>query len=95
MKQPLIRFWKLIKSERKDINSIILLAAFHGLVGLSLPLGIQAIITFLQTGELSTSWAVLVALVLTGILISGWMQIRQMVHTEGIEQRLFVKAAFD
>jgi ABC-type bacteriocin/lantibiotic exporter with double-glycine peptidase domain len=92
---PVKRFWKLIRAERRDINAILTLATFHGLVGLSLPLGIQAIITFLQAGVLSTSWFVLVTLVLGGILISGWMQLRQMTITEGIEQRIFAKAAFD
>ena len=42
---PWRRFLGLLKLERKDIYQIAYYAVFEGIVGLSLPLGIQAIIT--------------------------------------------------
>lgn len=92
---PVKRLFRIFKEERKDVRSIFIFAIFHGLVGLSLPLGIQAIITFVQAGRLSTSWFVLVGFVLAGIFVSGYLQLKQMAVSETIEQKLFVGYAFD
>ncbi|MFN0033293.1 MAG: peptidase domain-containing ABC transporter [Flavobacteriales bacterium] len=92
--KPMERFWRIIKAERQEVRSIYIYAIFQGLVNLSLPLGIQSIINFLQAGSLSTSWYVLVMFVLAGILLAGVLQIRQLTVTETIEQRLFANVAF-
>ncbi|SHH63704.1 peptidase domain-containing ABC transporter [Wenyingzhuangia marina] len=92
---PLVRFWNLIKPYKKPIRLIYYYAIISGVVNLSLPLGIQAIINYLQTGELTTSWIVLVAFVLTGIAISGKIQINQLRIVENIQQDIFAKSAFE
>ncbi len=92
--KPIERFWRIIKAERQEVRSIYIYAIFQGLVNLSLPLGIQSIINFLQAGSLSTSWYVLVVFVLAGILLAGILQIRQLTVAETIEQRLFANVAF-
>jgi ABC-type bacteriocin/lantibiotic exporter with double-glycine peptidase domain len=92
---PLQRLFKLLRSERAEIRSIYIFAVFSGLIALSLPLGIQAILTFLTAGELSTSWAMLVVFVVLGVVLSGVLQVRQITITERIEQRLFARASFD
>ncbi len=89
------RFLILLQAERQEVRSIYTFGIFHGLVALSLPLGIQAIITFIQAGELSTSWYVLVGMVLAGIAVGGFLQLKQLTVTETIEQRLFVNTAFE
>jgi ABC-type bacteriocin/lantibiotic exporter with double-glycine peptidase domain len=91
---PLQRFWRIIRAERQEVRSIFLFAIFQGLVNLSLPLGIQSIINFLQAGELSTSWYILVLFVLAGIFFAGLLQIKQLAVTETIEQRLFANVSF-
>ena len=45
---PWQRFIKLLNLERKDIFQIFYYAIFSGLVALSLPLGIQAIVNLIQ-----------------------------------------------
>lgn len=92
--KPIERFWRIIKAERQEVRSVYIYAIFQGLVNLSLPLGIQSIINFLQAGSLSTSWYVLVVFVLAGILLAGILQIRQLTVAETIEQRLFAHVAF-
>ncbi|MFN8777488.1 MAG: peptidase domain-containing ABC transporter [Flavobacteriales bacterium] len=92
---PLQRLFKLLRSERSEIRNIYIFAIFSGLIALSLPLGIQAILTFLTAGELSTAWAMLVTFVVLGVVLSGILQVRQMTITERIEQRLFARASFD
>jgi ABC-type bacteriocin/lantibiotic exporter with double-glycine peptidase domain len=89
------RLFKLLNSEKRDIKNILLFAIISGLINLSLPLGIQAVINFLNAGQLSTSWAVLVIFVLLGISLVGFLQVRQLTITENIERKIFARAAFD
>lgn len=93
--KPLRSLWRIMKAERQEIRSIYIYAIFEGLVSLSLPLGIQAIINFIQAGQLSTSWYVLAAFVLGGILLSGFLQMKQLTVSETIEQRIFVNTTFE
>ncbi len=92
---PLVRFWNLINQYKKPIRLIYYYAIMSGIVNLSLPLGIQAIINYLQTGELTTSWIVLVIFVLIGIAVSGKIQINQLRIVEDIQQDIFAKSAFE
>lgn len=92
---PLKRFWKLLKSDRKEVKNIYVYAFFIGLVNLSLPLGIQSIINLIQGGRMSTSWVILVSIVILGIAISGILQINQLKITEHLQQKIFTRAAFE
>jgi ABC-type bacteriocin/lantibiotic exporter with double-glycine peptidase domain len=92
---PLKRFWMLLKPDSKDIGNIYIFAIFNGLVWLSLPLGIQAIINLIQGGQVNTSWIVLVIFVLIGIAFSGVMQIFQLRITENLQQKIFTRSAFE
>ena len=62
------RFSKLLGNYKQEIYHIYLYAAFNGLIDLSLPLGIQAIINFITMGEGSTSWILLILFVALGVL---------------------------
>lgn len=92
---PWRRFFNLIRVDSKQIINVYIYAIFSGLVSLSLPLGIQAIINFIMGGQISVSWVVLVGLVLAGVMITGVMQIYQLTITENIEQKIFVRASFE
>ncbi|MEZ4775219.1 MAG: ATP-binding cassette domain-containing protein [Bacteroidia bacterium] len=92
---PLQRFFRLIKVEKQEILIIYLYAVFYGLVNLSLPLGIQAIINLINGGMVSTSWIVLVAIVILGIALSGWLQVMQLSVSEKIQQKIFTRSAFE
>jgi ABC-type bacteriocin/lantibiotic exporter with double-glycine peptidase domain len=92
---PVKRFWRLITSEKKDVTNIYVYALFNGLLSLSIPLGIQSIVNLIQSGTTSTSWVVLVILVLVGLTLAGIFQIYQLVVAERIQQRLFVNASME
>ncbi|WP_152286695.1 peptidase domain-containing ABC transporter [Flavicella marina] len=92
---PWQRFIGLLKLEKKEIFQIFYYAIFSGLVSLSLPLGIQAIINLIQGAQISTSWVVLVILVTIGVLFNGGLQLMQLRIIETIQQRVFTKAAFE
>ncbi len=92
---PLQRFWLLLKPDAKDIRNVYFYAVVNGLISLSLPLGIQAIVNLIQGGQINSSWVLLVILVVAGVGFSGLLQIYQMRITETIQQRIFTRAAFE
>jgi ABC-type bacteriocin/lantibiotic exporter with double-glycine peptidase domain len=92
---PVKRFWKLLSQYKKEIRKIYTYALFIGMVNLTLPLGIQAIINFLQTGQLTSTWVILVGFVLVGITITGMLQVLQLRMVENIQQDLFTRSAFE
>jgi ABC-type bacteriocin/lantibiotic exporter with double-glycine peptidase domain len=92
---PLKRFYDLLSLDKKDVTQIFFYAIFSGLVSLSLPLGIQAIINFIQSGRISTSWIVLVFLVVLGVVFVGILSLMQLRITENLQQKIFVRSSFD
>lgn len=91
---PLQRFFGLLKPDRQEIFSIYIYAIFSGLVNLSLPLGIQAIVQFVSGGQASNSWIILIVLVILGIGFSGLLQIMQLNIVENLQRKIFTRAAF-
>jgi len=85
----------LLKLDKKDVSSIYIFAILTGLVQLALPLGIQSIISFVMAGSISTSMVILIVLVITAVFISGLLQVRQQQVTEKIQQKIFVRYAFE
>ena len=92
---PAKRFWRLLSQYREEIRQIYIFALFIGIVNLTLPLGIQAIINYLQTGELTSTWIILVCFVLLGIAITGTLQVLQLRIVENIQQDLFARSAIE
>lgn len=92
---PLERFKNLIIIDKRDIYQILLYSLFGGLISLTLPLGIQSIINFLQAGKVSTSWIVLVIIVVVGVVLVGVFKIMQYRITENLQQKIFVRSSFD
>ncbi len=91
---PLARLWHLVRIEKKDITNIYFFAILNGIIQLSLPLGIQSIIGFVQGGAVSASLVLLISLVVLGVLCNGLLQIAQMKIIERIQQNIFVRYAF-
>ncbi|WP_293873407.1 ATP-binding cassette domain-containing protein [Flavobacterium sp.] len=92
---PLQRFFSFLKLDRKDILQVFFYAIFAGLVSLSLPLGIQAIINLIQSGRVSVSWIVLVLVVVLGVALVGILSLMQLRITENLQQKIFVRSSFE
>ncbi|WP_428742370.1 peptidase domain-containing ABC transporter [Tenacibaculum sp.] len=92
---PWQRFLGLVKLEKKDTLQIAYYAIFEGIVALSLPLGIQAIINLLQAAQISASWVVLIILVTGGVAFSGILKLMQFRIIETIQQRIFTRASIE
>ena len=93
--RPFKRFLRLLEKDRKDIGLIYLYAVVNGIVALSLPLGIQAIVGLILAGRVSTSWVILTIIVTLGVAFSGVLQIVQLSITEVLQQRIFTRASFE
>lgn len=92
---PLNRFFNLLKEEKNEVYAIYYYAILNGIVSLSLPLGIQAILNFILGGRMTTSWTLLVAIVALGVIFGGFLQISQLYLTEKLQQRVFSKSALE
>ncbi len=92
---PLQRFFRLLQLDRKDIYYVYVYAIFAGLISLSLPLGVQAIIGLIAGGALSASLILLVAAVTVATALSGILVVMQLSVTETIQRRIFARSAFE
>ena len=85
----------MLKTDRREISYIYLYAIFAGLINLSLPLGVQAILNLLQGGAVSSGWWLLIVVVTVGTLMAGILVIMQMSVNETLQRRIFTRVAFD
>jgi len=92
---PLIRFFRLMQLDKKEIYYIYIYSILSGLITLVLPLGIQAIIGLIAGGGLSASLFVLIAVVTIASSMTGIFRVLQLVMTETIQRRIFARAAID
>ena len=91
---PVSRILDLLKLERNEITAVYIYAILNGLIQLSLPLGVQAIIGFVLGASMRASLVILIGLIVLGVLAVGIMQINQMKVIEKIQQKLFVRYSF-
>ncbi len=94
-RNPISRILSVLKLEKREITAIYFYAIVNGLVQLSLPLGIQSIISFVLGGAISTSLVVLIILVVLGVLLNGFVSVNQMRIIEKVQQKLFVRYSFE
>jgi ATP-binding cassette, subfamily B, bacterial len=91
--RPIQKLNKIIFHNKTEVVNIYMFSLMAGLLQLSLPLGIQTIVGFVIAGSISTSIVVLVTLVLFGVFINGFLQIRQIQIIEKIKQKIFLNYA--
>lgn len=89
VRKTVLRTLELIRLKKQEIYSIYFFSAMYGLLLLSIPVGVQMIINFIQAYTYSTSLWVLIFLVLVGVLLSGVLQVIQMKIIERVNQKIF------
>jgi ABC-type bacteriocin/lantibiotic exporter with double-glycine peptidase domain len=92
---PAQRVYRMLRHYRREIRYIVLYALVGGLISLSLPLGVQAIIGLIAGGSISASWGVLVFGVIVGALLTGLLRILQLSIMEHLQRRIFTDAALE
>jgi ABC-type bacteriocin/lantibiotic exporter with double-glycine peptidase domain len=93
--KPIQRFYRLLGQEKKALVNLYVFAFFGAIVSLSLPLGIQAIINLITSGQVTTSFYILIIVVLMGYGLNGYLQVLQIAVTEVLQRKIFAKVAFD
>lgn len=92
---PLKRLFRMLSLDKREIFIVYAYAIFNGLINLSLPLGVQAIIGFVISAQFSASWGLLIFIVILGVAASGVIQILQLSLTELLQRRIFTRASFE
>jgi len=92
---PIKRLFRMLSLDKREIFVIYAYAIFNGLINLSLPLGVQAIIGFVISSEFSSSWGLLIFIVVIGVATTGVIQILQLSLMELLQRRIFTRASFE
>lgn len=92
---PLRRLFLLLSVDKADIFRIFGYAILMGFISLSLPLGVQAVISLIVGGTFNASLNLLIALVSLGVLVSGGIQVMQMALVEALQQKIFARSALE
>ena len=83
--------FKYVTKEKKDVTNIYFYAILNGLVQLSVPLGIQSIVSFVMGATMATSIYMLIAFVVLGTWLVGYFRLKVMQIIEKIQQKIFVE----
>ena len=95
LSSALLKLHRLIMTDKRDASSVYFFAIAGGLISLSLPLGIQTIISFVMAARLSTSIVILITIVIVGVFLNGLMQVRQIQVIERIRQKIFTRYSLE
>ncbi|WP_294321475.1 ABC transporter ATP-binding protein [uncultured Chryseobacterium sp.] len=85
------KLFKYITKEKKDVTNIYFYAILNGLVQLSVPLGIQSIVSFVMGATMATSIYILIIFVVLGTWLVGYFRLKVMQIIEKIQQKIFVE----
>ena len=92
---PQRRLIRLLAGYRREIRYIFLYALVAGLINLSLPLGVQAIIGLIAGGAINVSWGVLVFFIVLGALLTGLLRLMQLSVMEYMQRQIFTNSALE
>jgi ABC-type bacteriocin/lantibiotic exporter with double-glycine peptidase domain len=92
---PFKRLLGMLELDRQDIIYVYVYAVLAGIITLSLPLGIQAIIGLIAGGSVSSALFILLGVVTLGVALTGVLKIMQLSVVEVILQRIFLRSALD
>ncbi|MCB0739448.1 MAG: ABC transporter ATP-binding protein, partial [Bacteroidetes bacterium] len=92
---PFKRFIKLLREERKNIWHIYAYAILAGLLSLTIPLGVQSVVSLISGGMFLRPVILLTIFVVIGVLLTGLLQIMQISIVETVQQRIFARTAIN
>lgn len=93
--RPVARLLALLARERAEVGVVTVYAALVGVLGLALPLGVQAIVGLVSGGMLLQPVVVLIGFVVLGTLAAGVVQVLQLAAVERMQQRIFARLALN
>lgn len=85
------RLIRYITKEKKDVTNIYFYAILNGLVYLSIPLGIQSIVSYVMGATMATSIYILIFFVVMGTWLVGYFRLKVIEIIEKIQQKIYVE----
>lgn len=92
---PPRRLWELVAPDRGEIGVVVLFGIAVGLLTLVVPIATQALVNTAAFGTLLQPLLVLAFIVFTALSASGVLHALQLLVTERLQRRLFVRIAID
>jgi ABC-type bacteriocin/lantibiotic exporter with double-glycine peptidase domain len=89
-KQHGYNLFKYVTKEKKDVTNIYFYAILNGLVQLSVPLGIQSIVSFVMGATMATSIYILIAFVVLGTWLVGYFRLKVMQIIEKFSRKFLL-----
>lgn len=93
--RPVLRLYKLLRPEWDDIWIILVFAFFAGVLSLSTPIAVEALVNTVAFGRLLQPIVVLAAILFGFLAFVGIMQAMQTYVAEIIQRRLFARVSAD
>ena len=93
--KPLRRFIELLRPEASDIRTILVFSVVIGLLSLTLPLAVEAVVNTIAFGRYLQPLIVLSLIVLTFLLFRAGLSVLMTVVTEIVQRKLFVRSVED
>lgn len=93
--KPLRRLWAILREDRGAIWLVVWLAVAVGLLGLAIPVAVQALVNFVSFGSLLQPVIVLGALLLGFLTLSGAIRVFKSYVVEILQRRVFVRVVSD
>jgi putative ABC transport system ATP-binding protein len=92
---PLERIKQLITFEKKDILLLLVLTITYGLLGISIPVAVQALVNTVTMGSVLQPLYIVGLILLLLLLISGAIYVIENYLVELIQRRMFVNTAIE
>jgi ABC-type bacteriocin/lantibiotic exporter with double-glycine peptidase domain len=90
-----VQILAFLARDKRDIVVVFFYASLAGLFSLTLPLSVGGIVQLIQGGLILQPVVILIAYVVVGSLVAGWLQVLQLGVVERIQQRVFARMALE
>jgi putative ABC transport system ATP-binding protein len=94
-KSPIERLFEIIKLERQDIHLLIILTFGYGLLGISTPIAVQALVNIVTMGGVLQPLFVVSIILFALLLLAGALYVFEAYVVELIQRRLFIRTALN
>lgn len=94
-RKPVERLFEIIKLERQDIHLLIMLSFGYGLLGISTPIAVQALVNIVTMGGVLQPLYVVSIILFTLLLLAGALYVFEGYVVELIQRRLFIRTALN
>ena len=93
--QPLVRLWRLLRPESKDIGIVAVFAAVIGFLSLATPVAVESLVNTIAFGRLVQPIVVLSLVLLAFLGFAAVLRVLQTWVAEILQRRIFVRVVAD